>query len=102
MRAFNAGDYFLAHETLEEYWVEAPKQDRNFLQGLIHLAVGCLHRERQNSTGAELQFGKALTRLANYPAEYEGVDLEKVRSFLSDARASLAGDSPPPDPPRLP
>ena len=35
IRLFRAGEYFLAHETLEEHWAEAPASERPFLQGLF-------------------------------------------------------------------
>lgn len=83
VRLFNEGDYFLAHETLEEYWIEAPAGERNLLQGLIHLAVGMLHYSKGNLTGARLQFKKAGNRLAGYPDVAAGVDVARVREFLT-------------------
>jgi predicted metal-dependent hydrolase len=89
IRLFNQGDYFMCHETLEEHWVEAPKEDRDFLQGLIHVAVGLLHHGRGNAKGALLQFSKATKRLEAYPASYQGVDVAAVRHFLSQAKESV-------------
>jgi len=89
IRLFDEGDYFMAHETLEEHWIEALEPDRNFLQGLIHLAVGFHHHKRANQTGARLQFRKASIRLKDYPASYEGVDVQAVRSFLGSASGEL-------------
>jgi predicted metal-dependent hydrolase len=86
IRLFNQGDYFMSHETLEEHWVEAPEEDRDFLQGLIHLAVGFLHHGKGNANGALLQFSKASKRLGSYPDAYHGVDVGAVRAFLSHAR----------------
>ena len=34
-----AGRYFEAHEVLEHEWRDAAPQERDFLQGLIHVAV---------------------------------------------------------------
>ncbi len=100
IRLFNQGDYFMCHETLEEHWVEAPEEERDFLQGLIHLAVGLLHYGRGNAKGAILQFSKASKRLESYPDGYQGVDVGAVRQFLSEAKASVdSGESL--EPPRL-
>lgn len=85
VRLINAGQYFLAHETLEEHWVEAPAGERDFLQGLIHLAIGFHHSERGNNKGAKLQFEKALKRLSSYDSEHQGVDLAAVKAFLRSA-----------------
>jgi predicted metal-dependent hydrolase len=89
VRLFEAGDYFLAHETLEEHWVDAPEDERDFLQGLIHLSVGLLHAGRGNSKGALLQFRKASTRLEPYPDVLHGIDLAGVRAFLGAAPAAV-------------
>ncbi|MGH7425744.1 MAG: DUF309 domain-containing protein, partial [Candidatus Methylomirabilales bacterium] len=32
-RLFRAGEYFLAHETWEERWIEAAPEERDFYQG---------------------------------------------------------------------
>jgi uncharacterized protein len=94
VRLYAQGDYFLSHETLEEHWVEAPEEDRNFLQGLIHLAIGFHHHERGNPKGARLQFNKAYKRLEGYPDTYQGVDVGGVRSFLDGVEGSMdAGDA---------
>ncbi|MGH9195763.1 MAG: DUF309 domain-containing protein [Acidimicrobiia bacterium] len=85
IRLFDRGEYFLSHETLEEHWIEAPEEDRDFYQGLIHLAVGFHHLERGNTKGAKLQFGKASKRLSNYPETYDGVDIASIKSFLEEA-----------------
>ena len=33
------GGYFAAHEELEDDWRVAPQAERDFLQGLVHVAV---------------------------------------------------------------
>jgi predicted metal-dependent hydrolase len=81
-RLLETGDYFLSHETLEEHWVDAPKEDRDLLQGLIHLAVGFLHHTKGNAKGAKLQFDKASKRMEGYPDAHLGVDVAKAREFL--------------------
>ena len=34
-----AGQFFAAHEELEDAWREAPAAERDFLQGLVHVAL---------------------------------------------------------------
>ncbi len=100
IRLFQRGEYFMAHETLEEHWIEAPEQDRDFYQGLIHLAVAFHHHQRDNPRGARSQFRKAAARLSSYPDVHEGVDLAGIRRFLAEADERLeAGD--PLDPPAI-
>lgn len=94
LRLFREGQYFLAHETLEELWAEAPGPERPFLQGLIQLATGFHHLVRGNLAGAALQFGKARARLDGYPSPHLGVDVAAARSFLDDARTRLDAREP--------
>lgn len=89
IRLFDQGEYFLSHETLEEHWIEAPEEDRNFYQGLIHLAVAFHHLERGNARGAKLQFAKAASRLADYPENHEGVDVASIKKFLDEAPGKI-------------
>ena len=103
LRLFREGQYFLAHETLEELWAEAPAAERPFLQGLIQLATGFHHLRRGNLAGAALQFGKARARFEGYPSPYLGVDVAAVRSFLTGALARLeTGQGEGIEPPSLP
>ncbi|HWD08763.1 MAG TPA: DUF309 domain-containing protein [Actinomycetota bacterium] len=90
IRLFASGQYFLAHETLEEYWVDAPAEERSFYQGLIQLATAFHHLVRGNLVGAQLQFGKALARLSAYPDAYQGVDVAGIRAFLQAVPERLA------------
>jgi predicted metal-dependent hydrolase len=79
----------MCHETLEEHWIEAPKEERDFYQALIHLAVGFHHYVRGNQKGARAQFVKAMTRFSTYPEEFYGVDVAGIRSFLEEAAGKL-------------
>lgn len=84
---FNQGKYFLAHETLEEHWIEADASERDFYQGLIHVAVAFHHLAKGNTVGAALQLRKARGRLEGYPDVVDGVDVAGLRAFLDEAPA---------------
>ncbi|GAC1364665.1 MAG: hypothetical protein NVSMB32_07420 [Actinomycetota bacterium] len=101
IRLFGEGQYFLAHETLEEYWIDAGAAERPFYQGLIHLATGFHHLERGNATGARLQLSKAGRRLEGYPDSYEGVDVAGIRAFVADALGRIERQEPVTPPPLL-
>ncbi len=94
IRLFNTGQYFMCHETLEEHWIEAPPDERDFYQALIHLAVGFHHYTRDNQKGARAQFAKALSRFSSYSDEFYGVDVAGIRSFLEDAVTKLEKEEP--------
>jgi predicted metal-dependent hydrolase len=71
---FNRGSFFEAHEVLEEEWLRAPRPERFFLQGLIHMAVAWHHASQGNPPGALRQVTKGLRKLAGYLPRHAGVD----------------------------
>ena len=85
------GAYFEAHEELEDEWRVAPDSERDFLQGLVHVAVAWLHAERGNRNGCERQLAKAERRLAGYRPSHRGVDVARVLDDVATrTRASSA------------
>lgn len=93
LELIRAGDYFEAHEELEDEWREASSVERDFLQGLVHVAVAWLHAERGNRPGCERQLDKALRRLDGYGKTHRGVDLEVVREDVNRARELVLAGS---------
>ena len=87
------GAYFDAHEELEDEWRTAPPEERDFLQGLVHVAVAWLHAERGNRPGCERQLEKAARRLAPYAPMHREVDVETVLSDVGRARALVDAGS---------
>jgi predicted metal-dependent hydrolase len=87
------GAYFEAHEELEDEWREAPADERDFLQGLVHVAVAWLHAERGNRNGCERQLAKAERRLARYRPSHRDVDVEVVLEDVAAARGLVESGS---------
>lgn len=75
---FNLGHYFEAHEVLEEQWVCAARQEKFFLQGIIHIAVAWHHAQAGNWEGAVRQVTKGLKKLAGYLPRHAGVETEAL------------------------
>lgn len=73
--------YFEAHECLEDVWHHAPKEDREFWQGVIQVAVACVHHQRGNARGVASSCRKAHRRLQPYPSVHHGVDVDQLRTF---------------------
>jgi uncharacterized protein len=90
LELIRSGEYFEAHEELEDEWREAPTEERDFLQGLVHVAVAWLHAERGNRNGCERQLEKAARRLGPYAPEHRGVDVATVLDDVSRAAALVS------------
>ena len=88
-----AGAYFEAHEELEDEWRDAPPEERDFLQGLVHVAVAWLHAERGNRPGCERQLEKARRRLSAYAPAHRGVDVDSILGQVDSAEQVVAGGS---------
>lgn len=73
--------YFEAHECLEHVWHHAPADDRAFWQGVIQVAVACVHHQRGNPKGVTASCRKAQDNLAGYPSIHHGVDVDQLRTF---------------------
>lgn len=97
VRLFNTGFYFEAHEVLEEAWREERGESRRFLQGLIQLCAGYHHWTNGNPVGAASLFEKAIDKFREYPDDYMGVDLGRLRVQLADARMRLGRGEGAPD-----
>jgi uncharacterized protein len=93
LELIRSGAYFDAHEELEDEWREAPAEERDFLQGLVHVAVAWLHAERGNRPGCERQLEKAARRLRPYAPEHRGVDIAVVLDDVEQAQTVVASGS---------
>jgi predicted metal-dependent hydrolase len=84
-----AGRFFEAHEELELVWRAAPPEERDFYQGLVHVAVAWYQAGRGRRVATERQLEKALRRLAAYEPEHRGVDVAALRAQLAELRKTL-------------
>src|SRR6187549_2937982 len=75
LELIRAGEYFEAHEELETAWRAAEPTERDFLQGLVHVAVAWYQAGRGKQVGCERQLAKARRRLAPYAPSHRGVDV---------------------------
>jgi predicted metal-dependent hydrolase len=88
---FNAGLYFEFHEILEGYWMaQAKGPTRQFLQGLIQIAIGFYQIERQNAVGALAQFQKGLEKTEDLGDRYLGIELAGFLAAVRKCRDALA------------
>src|ERR1700759_3384290 len=99
LEAIHEKRYFEAHEELEEAWRAAPAEERDFFQGLVHVAVAWYQAGRGRPVATASQLGKAARRLAPYAPEHRGVDVAHVLAQVAAAQARVAEGSLELDPP---
>src|SRR5215470_11113027 len=88
-----AREFFEAHEELELAWRSAAPDERDFYQGLVHVAVAWYQAGRSNRRGCERQLEKAARRLAPFAPAHRGVDVADVLAQVECARRTVAAGS---------
>ncbi|WP_232687127.1 DUF309 domain-containing protein [Halobacterium zhouii] len=81
---FDAGHYHAAHDAWEDAWLDLPDgDDERLLHGLIQFSAAVHHVSEGNQTGAVGLCGSARGYLEGLPADYRGVNVETVRTYLA-------------------
>src|SRR5271155_1219314 len=81
-RCFNAQLYYEAHDVLEEVWLPIRgKPQAKYYQGLIQMAGGFVHLQKNRLGPAEPFFALALTNFESYPPMHAGIDLGVIRQI---------------------
>ena len=86
---FNEGEFFACHDELEEVWTDTIGPERDFYQGLIHVAVSLFHFEGGNLGGARKMYESAQRYLAPYADEYMGIRLGQLLAAHTHAFREL-------------
>ena len=92
-----AGEYFAAHEALEDAWRAAEPAEKDFFQGLVHVVVAWYQARRGNEVGCTRQLEKAARRLGPFAPTHRGVDVAAILVQVEAARALASLDLAPLD-----
>ena len=95
------GEFFAAHEEIELAWRAAATEERDFYQGLVHVAVAWYQAGRGRRIGCERQLEKAARRLRRYAPAHRGLDVAAILRQLEEAQSLVASGSLELPPPRL-
>jgi len=83
IQLFNQGEFFEAHEALEEIWRDEKSEIRDLYQGILEIAVAYLHITRGNYVGAVKVYGRSQKWLVKFPDICQGVN---IKQLLTDAK----------------
>ena len=74
---FNRGEYYEAHDVLEDLWLEQGREGPNhgFYKGLIQVAGAFVHVRKGRPGPAVALLRLARSYLARYPATHDGLDV---------------------------
>ena len=79
LRLFNAGEYFEAHEALEDAWNAEEGNAKDLYRGILQIAVTYLHITRGNYNGALKVYQRSRKWLNGLPDICKGVHLGQLR-----------------------
>jgi predicted metal-dependent hydrolase len=85
----NRGDFFTAHEALEDAWRAEPGPIRRLYQGILQAAVACYHLERGNFAGARKLLTSAANYLRDFPGGCQDVDVDQLLRDLAGLETAL-------------
>jgi predicted metal-dependent hydrolase len=95
--AYNRGDFYEAHESWEEVWLTLEDPEHRWLQGLIQVATGFHKLVQGRESPATTLLDRALAKLVDAPATWEGLDVSAARDAASAMLAGLRrGELPDP------
>jgi predicted metal-dependent hydrolase len=91
---FNRGDYFEAHDVLEDLWLRERGQPNDaFYKGLIQLAGAFVHLRKGRLRPADALFRLAATNLSHFPATHLRLDVARVLALIQNWRDALEAGS---------
>jgi predicted metal-dependent hydrolase len=90
----NRGEYFEAHEVLEDVWRASVPQWKLYLQALVQVAVSMHHHSKGNLNGARSVLAKCIRNFSQFEEGWQGLDLEDLRRQLVDWQHALDTGEP--------
>jgi uncharacterized protein len=94
LQLLGGGEHFAAHEALEEAWRAAGADERDFFQGLVHVAVAWYQAGRGNPVGCERQLEKAARRLGPFAPAHRDLDVASLLRQVEAARGRFPSLAP--------
>lgn len=98
---FNRGEFFEAHEVLEDVWRAAPAREKKFLQGVVQIAVAFHHHSTGNHRGMRSVLERAIHNLEQDAGRFGGIDLKQLAESLNQWREAMDEHKPLPTLPRI-
>ena len=82
MELFNAGEYWLAHEALEEAWKEESGAVRELYRAILQTGVAYLHITRKNYNSAIKMYERVQKWIQPWPDVCRGIQIGQLRRDL--------------------
>ena len=91
---FNQGEYFEAHELLEEAWKEDITPGRELYRAILQIGIAYLQIERGNYKGAIKMFLRVRQWIDPFPDVCRGIDIKRLKNDYQKVYDSLIAIGP--------
>ena len=85
---FNNERFWECHEILEGVWKNCDGDEKFLVQGLILVAAGLVHYQKDEDEICISIFNRALTKLENASGQYHDIDIDKIKKTVSEMISS--------------
>ena len=89
LEEFNRGEFYEAHEYLEEAWMADESLGRNLYRGVLQVAVAYYHILQGNHNGAAKLFLRVRQWIDPLPPTCRGVDVARLRAEAREVHEEL-------------
>ena len=81
---FNNERFWECHEILEGVWKNCDGDEKFLVQGLILVAAGLVHYQKDEDAVCISIFNRALEKLENSSGEYHNINIDKIKKTVTD------------------
>ena len=81
---FNNERFWECHEILEGVWKNCDGNEKFLVQGLILVAAGLVHYQKDEDPICLSIFNRALEKLENSDGQYHNIDIDKIKKTVSE------------------
>jgi len=81
---FNNERFWECHEILEGVWKNCTGDEKFLVQGLILVAAGLVHYQKDEDEICISIFNRALTKLENSDGQYHNIDIDKIKKTVTE------------------
>ena len=81
---FNNERFWECHEILEGVWKNCEGNEKFLVQGLILVAAGLVHYQKNEDEICISIFNRALEKLENSNGQYHNIDIDKIKKTVID------------------
>ena len=81
---FNNERFWECHEILEGVWKNCDGNEKFLVQGLILVAAGLVHYQKDEDSICISIFNRALEKLENSNGNYHNLDIDKIKEIITE------------------